>query len=81
VQLTPPGSSCSIIIGTGMSAPDAPVHGIHLVVEDLDPIRSTLRSRGVDVSAVTDLGGGVCYAYFADRDGNSWALQEIQLTR
>lgn len=79
VQLTPPGSACSIVIGTGMNDPDGPaVHGIHLVVDDLDAVRSTLLSRGVDVSDITDMGGGVRYAYFADPDDNSWALQEIR---
>lgn len=78
VQLTPPGSACSIVIGTGMSAADAaPVQGIHLVVDDIDAARAELRGRGVDVSPVSDLGGGVRYAYFADPDGNSWALQQI----
>ncbi|NQX28120.1 VOC family protein [Microbacteriaceae bacterium VKM Ac-2854] len=79
VQLTPPGSACSIVIGTGMSDPDGPaVHGIHLVVDDLDAVRSSLLSRGVEVSGITDMGGGVRYAYFADPDDNSWALQEIR---
>ncbi|NQX10270.1 VOC family protein [Microbacteriaceae bacterium VKM Ac-2855] len=82
VQLTPPGSACSIVIGVGMGDPDGPaVHGIHLVVDDLDDTRESLLSRGVDVSGVTDMGGGVRYAYFADPDGNSWALQEIRITR
>ncbi|MCS5735028.1 VOC family protein [Herbiconiux daphne] len=59
VQLTPPGSACSIVIGTGMSAADAaPVQGIHLVVDDIDAARAELRGRGVDVSPVSDLGGG-----------------------
>jgi catechol 2,3-dioxygenase-like lactoylglutathione lyase family enzyme len=79
VQLTPPGSACSIVIGTGMSSPDAaPVQGIHLVVDDLDAARVELIDRGVDVSPIADMGGGVRYAYFADLDGNSWALQEIR---
>jgi predicted enzyme related to lactoylglutathione lyase len=77
-QLTPPGSACSIVIGVGMSDPDtAPVHGLHLVVEDIDAARRTLIDSGVDVSNVSDTGGGVRYAYFSDPDGNSWALQQI----
>ncbi|WP_324290608.1 VOC family protein [Arthrobacter sp. H14-L1] len=78
VQLTPPGSACSIVIGVGISDPDAaPVHGLHLVVEDLDAVRRTLLGNGIDVSEVSDMGGGVRYAYFNDPDGNSWALQQI----
>jgi predicted enzyme related to lactoylglutathione lyase len=77
VQLTPPGSACSIVVGVGMSAPDAPrVANLHLVVEDIDEARTVLASRGVDISAIEDM-GGVKYAYFSDPDGNSWALQEI----
>lgn len=78
VQLTPPGSACSIVIGVGISDPQAaPVLGIHLVVDDLDDARRTLTGNGVDVSDVSDLGGGIRYAYFSDPDGNSWALQQI----
>jgi predicted enzyme related to lactoylglutathione lyase len=78
IQLTPPGSACSIVIGLGMGAADAaPVSGIHLVVDDLELARDTLRNRGVSVSDISDMGGGVRYAYFADPDGNSWALQQI----
>ena len=78
VQLTPPGSSCSIVFGRGMSEPDAaPVKNLHLVVDDLDAVRAALVARQVDVSGVTDMGGGVRYAFFSDPDGNSWALQEL----
>ena len=78
VQLTPPGSSCSIVFGRGMSEPDAaPVKNLHLVVDDLDAVRAALVGRQVDVSGVTDMGGGVRYAFFSDPDGNSWALQEL----
>lgn len=78
VQLTPQGSACSIVVGLGTQDPDAgPVRGLHLVVEDLDEARGTLQGNGVEVSDVNDMGGGVRYAYFADPDGNSWALQEI----
>jgi predicted enzyme related to lactoylglutathione lyase len=79
VQLTPPGSACSIVVGVGMGAPDAPpVTGLHLVVEDVEAARELLTGNGVAVSEVSDLGGGVRYAYFSDPDGNSWALQEIR---
>ena len=78
VQLTPPGSACSIVIGVGISDPQgAPVQGIHLVVDDIEIARRTLTGRGVAVSEVDNMGGGVRYAYFTDPDGNSWALQEI----
>ncbi|MGO4689164.1 VOC family protein [Glaciibacter sp. 2TAF33] len=78
VQLTPPGSACSIVIGVGISEPEAaPVRGLHLVVDDVDVSRRTLVDNGVDVSDVHDMGRGVRYAYFSDPDGNSWALQQI----
>ncbi len=79
VQLTPPGSTCSIVIGTGMVDPASPpVQGLHLVVDDIEAASGELRGRGVEVSDVMDVGGGVKYAYFSDPDGNSWALQEIR---
>ena len=77
VQLTPPGSACSIVIGVGMSDPDdPPVRGLHLVVSDISAAREGLIERGVEISAINDM-GGVKYAYFSDPDGNSWALQEL----
>jgi catechol 2,3-dioxygenase-like lactoylglutathione lyase family enzyme len=79
VQLTPPGSSCAIVFGTGMGpitdmAPGS-VKGLHLVVDDMSLSRGALIERGVDVSEVDDM-GGVLYAYFSDPDGNMWALQQ-----
>jgi catechol 2,3-dioxygenase-like lactoylglutathione lyase family enzyme len=81
VQLTPPGSACSIVVGTGMGAisemaPGA-VQGLHLVVADIDRARAELVDRGVEIGAVSDVGGGVRYAFFADPDGNTWTLQEM----
>ena len=77
VQLTPPGSACSIVIGVGISDPDAAaVLNLHLVVDDVERSRAHLLDKGVDVSTVNDM-GGVKYAYFSDPDGNSWALQEL----
>ena len=77
VQLTPPGSSCSIVIGVGMSSPDAPrVQNLHLVVDDIEAARQLIVGNGVDVSPVQDM-GGVKYAHLSDPDGNSWALQQI----
>jgi catechol 2,3-dioxygenase-like lactoylglutathione lyase family enzyme len=77
VQLTPPGSACSIVVGVGIGDPDAPrVHNLHLVVDDIEQARDQLSGNSVDVSEVHDM-GGVKYAYFADPDGNTWALQQI----
>jgi catechol 2,3-dioxygenase-like lactoylglutathione lyase family enzyme len=75
VQLTPPGSACSIAFGTGMGS-GAPVSNLHLVVDDVAATRAELLGRGVPVGEVQDM-GGVLYAFFGDPDGNSWALQEI----
>ncbi|MDJ0377970.1 VOC family protein [Cryobacterium sp. PH31-L1] len=78
VQLTPPGSACSIAIGVGFSDPNAaPVQNLHLVVDDVEAARATLIEKGVAVSDVNDMGGGVRYAFFSDPDKNSWALQQI----
>ncbi|MBO1755548.1 VOC family protein [Allobranchiibius sp. CTAmp26] len=77
VQLTPPGSACSVVIGVGISDPNAGrLSGLHLVVDDIAAAREELRTRDVDISEVQDM-GGVKYSYFSDPDGNSWALQEI----
>jgi catechol 2,3-dioxygenase-like lactoylglutathione lyase family enzyme len=75
VQLTPPGSACSIVVG--VSDADGPrVLNLHLVVDDVGEARAQLLSKGVDVSEVNDM-GGVKYAYFSDPDENTWALQEL----
>jgi predicted enzyme related to lactoylglutathione lyase len=77
IQLTPPGSACSIAIGTGMGTEDAsPVTNMHLVVSDIESVRNSLVKRGLDISDVNDM-GGVKYAYFSDPTGNTWALQQI----
>ncbi len=79
VQLTPPGSACSIGMGTGIPVYEAPpgsVRGLHLVVDDIEKARAELAGRGVDIGAVEDL-GGVKYAAFADPDGNTLTLQEM----
>ncbi len=81
VQLTPEGSACSIVLGeglAGLSAEPGSVRGLHLVVDDIDAVREQLVERGVGVGEIADLGGGVRMAGFADPDGNTWALQEIQ---
>ena len=79
VQLTPPGSSCAIVFGTGMGpindmSPGS-VKGLHLVVDDMSAIRNALSARGIELSDVDDM-GGVLYSYFSDPDGNMWALQQ-----
>jgi len=78
VQLTPPGSACSIVIGQGIvNTPPGSVKLIHLVVPDIRAARAELVARGVAVSEVQDLGGGISMAFFDDPDGNSWAVQHI----
>lgn len=81
VQLTPPGSACSIVIGTGMpeisDMQPGTIKALHLVVGDIFAAREALIRRGVDVEDVEEHGGGVKYAYFRDPDGNSWVLQEM----
>ena len=84
VQLTAPGSGCSIGFGTGLEVyqgEPGSIRGLHLVVEDIEAARAELVSRGVDVSEVHDFGGGVKGAEFADPDGNSFELQEMAWRR
>ena len=77
VQLTPPGSACSIAIGRGVSQKEpGSVEGLQVVVTDIEKARSTLAAGGVDVSDVHDFPWGR-FVYFADPDGNGWAVQEI----
>jgi predicted enzyme related to lactoylglutathione lyase len=80
VQLTPPGSACSIVFGTGMGDITAmrpgSVKGLHLVVADIHQAREALVKRGLEVAEVWDI-QGVKYAGFSDPDGNSWLLQEF----
>jgi predicted enzyme related to lactoylglutathione lyase len=82
IQLTPPGSACSILIGKGMPATDnmAPgiLRGLHLVVPDIETVRAELAAKGVEMSEIVDM-GGVFYSEFNDPDGNNWTLQEIRL--
>jgi catechol 2,3-dioxygenase-like lactoylglutathione lyase family enzyme len=80
VQLTPPGSGCSIGFGIGLSAYEgAPgsIRALHLVVGDIESSRTELLGRGVEVGEISDVGGGVRYAGFSDPDGNGWTLQEM----
>ena len=81
VQLTPPGSACSICLSTGLPAlanEPGSIRGLHLVVDDLAEARRHLADHRVDIDDVTDL-GGMLYAGFADLDGNTWTLQEIHV--
>jgi predicted enzyme related to lactoylglutathione lyase len=77
VQLTPPGSGCSIAIGTGLSEmPPGSVQGLQLVVPDIHAARAELAERGVDVSDVQEFDWG-SFVFFSDPDGNGWAVQAI----
>jgi catechol 2,3-dioxygenase-like lactoylglutathione lyase family enzyme len=91
VQLTPPGSACSITIGLGItSAEPGSYRGTHLVVSDIEAVRAELTGRGVEVAEIRHMtpegwAGGVdpehadynSFADFADPDGNTWVLQEV----
>lgn len=82
VQLTPPGSACSILLGAGLPGVEmksGSLRGLHLVVDDLAATRTDLVDRGIEVSEVEDM-GGMLYAHFADPDGNTWALQQIPMS-
>jgi predicted enzyme related to lactoylglutathione lyase len=80
IQLTPPGSACSIVFGTGMEGistmQPGSIKGLHLVVTNIDDARAALVARGTEVDEVMDM-GGVKYAWFSDPDGNTWGLQEF----
>ena len=77
VQLTPPGSACSIAIGTGLGdAEPGSVQGLQLVVDDIEAARAELAGRGVEVSDVQDFPWGA-FVFFSDPDGNGWAVQQI----
>ena len=77
VQLTPPGSACSISIGTGITdAAPGSVQGLQMVVSDADAARAQLVERGVDASAVQEFPWGR-FVFFADPDGNRWAVQQL----
>jgi predicted enzyme related to lactoylglutathione lyase len=77
VQLTPPGSACSIALGTGLTdAQPGSVTGLQLVVSDIDAARAQLMDRGVEVGEVQDFPWGR-FVFFADPDGNRWSVQQI----
>ncbi len=81
VQLTPPGSACSILLSTGLpeipQMPPGSVKALHLVVADIAETRQILADRGVGVGEIDEHGQGVKSVRFSDPDGNSWVLQEI----
>lgn len=77
VQLTPPGSGCSIALGKGLvDAAPGSVRGMQLVVSDITTARAELVERGVEVSEVQELPWG-SFVFFSDPDGNRWAVQQI----
>jgi catechol 2,3-dioxygenase-like lactoylglutathione lyase family enzyme len=77
VQLTPPGSACSVVMGTGITEmPPGSQKGVQIVVEDAAAARQELISRGVQASEVDEQPWG-SFVYFADPDGNTWALQQL----
>ena len=92
VQMTPPGSACSITIGKGMSdAAPGSYRGTHLCVADIEAVRAELVARGVEVSAIRHFSNGAwqpgpdperrrynSFADFSDPDGNTWVLQEAK---
>jgi len=91
VQMTPPGSACSISVGKGITkAPPGTTEGLHLVVTDIEKARAELVERGVDVSEIFHFGADGqasgphpersdygSYIAFSDPDGNSWVAQEV----
>jgi catechol 2,3-dioxygenase-like lactoylglutathione lyase family enzyme len=77
VQLTPPGSACSIYIGTGLTKmKPGLIEGLQMVVPDIEKAHDQLAERGVDVSDIQDLAWGR-FVYFSDPDGNKWAVQQL----
>ncbi|HEX3272651.1 MAG TPA: VOC family protein [Ktedonobacterales bacterium] len=87
VQLTPPGSACSVTIGVGLAdMPPGSIKGLQLVVADIEAARAELVSRGVDVSPIQHFDDGVqkegpggdwnSFIFFSDPDGNGWAVQQ-----
>ena len=77
VQLTPPGSACSIALGTGISqSQPGSLQGLQLVVSDVNAAREELAGRGVEVSDVQEFDWG-SFVFFSDSDGNGWAVQQL----
>jgi predicted enzyme related to lactoylglutathione lyase len=77
VQLTPPGSACSIALGNGLTdAEPGSVRGLQLVVADIGQAHDELAQRGVDVSDVQEFPWG-SFVFFSDPDGNKWSVQQL----
>ncbi|MCI1189492.1 VOC family protein [Hymenobacter sp. DH14] len=79
VQLTPPGSGCSIVLAEGLAGlamPAGSLRGLHLVVANIAAARAELAGRGVAMGEIQDM-GGIKFSAFKDPDGNTWTLQEI----
>jgi catechol 2,3-dioxygenase-like lactoylglutathione lyase family enzyme len=77
VQITPPGSCCSIVIGNGItSAPPGSAQGLQVVVDDVEAAQAQLRDAGVEVGDVEDSLAGR-FVFFSDPDGNGWAVQQF----
>ena len=76
VQLTPPGSTCSIALGTGLTDATPGSAQLQIVVADVHAAHAALSGRGVEVSDVDEQSWG-SFVYFSDPDGNSWAIQQI----
>ncbi|WP_426567117.1 VOC family protein [Angustibacter sp. McL0619] len=81
VQLTPPGSACSICLGLGLTEMEpGSLRGLQMVIADADAAREELLARGIEVSAVDDQPWGR-FVYFSDPDGNTWSLQELVIPK
>jgi catechol 2,3-dioxygenase-like lactoylglutathione lyase family enzyme len=83
VQLTPPGSGCSIVMGTGIPRMEpGSLRGVQLVVTDIEAARAELSGRGLDPGEVNQMGpedmDGSKFLFFSDPDGNGWAIQEYK---
>jgi predicted enzyme related to lactoylglutathione lyase len=77
IQLTPPGSGCSIVLGTGITEMEpGSIKGYQMVVDDIEAAREELSGRGVEVSEVQEFPWGK-FVFFSDPDGNGWAVQSI----
>jgi catechol 2,3-dioxygenase-like lactoylglutathione lyase family enzyme len=77
VQITPPGSACSIAIGKGVSqAEPGSVEGLQVVVDDIEAAHAELTERGVEATEIQDMPWG-SFTFFKDPDGNAWAVQQI----
>lgn len=81
VQLTPPGSGCSIVMGTGMGdiseMKPGSIKGLHLVVQDIEAVRNAMIERGVEMGEIVVYPRDIKFCGFSDPDGNTWTLQSF----